>query len=99
MMPSGPYKNTCSQALALESRSCTSSHHVQVLTADVVRLDSFGAARGIKHLMLTVPRVDCGRLSSSLSVLEQLQTLWVYVADMHKRQTAGALDLAALRDL
>ena len=68
MMPSGPYKNTCSQALALESRGCTSSHHVQVLTADVVRLDSFGAARGIKHLMLTVPESTAAGWSSSLSV-------------------------------
>ena len=72
---------------------------MQVLSADVMHIDSFGAARGIKHLMLEVPHIDCGRLSSSLSVLEQLQTLCIHVTEMPERETAGPLDLAALRSL
>ena len=73
---------------------------LQVLCADVVRLNSFGAARGIKHLMLEVPKIDCAPLSSSLAVLKQLQTLWVSVGDMPERQKShGALQLTALQAL
>lgn len=72
---------------------------LQVLSATIVHLDSFSAPRGIKHLILEVPEVHCGRLSSSLSVLEQLQTLWVAVSEVLEEHTAGALELSSLRAL
>ena len=75
------------------------SPFLQVLSADVVRLDSFGAARGIRHLMLELLELDCSRLSSSLAVLEQLQTLCVSVVLKPERHTAGAVELTALEAL
>ena len=72
---------------------------MQVLSADVVRINSFGAARGIKHLMLELLQLDCSRLSLSLAVLEQLQTLCVSVLKRPERQTAGALELTELQAL
>ena len=70
---------------------------LQVLFADVICLDSFGAARGIQHLMLQTPYLRCDRLSSSLSALEQLQTLWVKDTVASRQHTCGALHLTALK--
>ena len=71
---------------------------VQVLYANVIRLDSFGRALGIKHLMLRATNICCSRLSPTLSVLGQLQTLWL-AKDAQQQQESGALHLTALQDL
>ena len=72
---------------------------LQVLFANARRLSSFGAARGIKHLMLQIPNPHCGHLSSAMSGLEQLETLWLAdnVGLRCQPQTSGALQLSALR--
>ena len=49
--------------------------------------------------MLTVPEVNCSRLSSALSVLEQLKTLCISVAKTPEQQVSGALELTALKAL
>ena len=77
----------------------TGAHHVQVLNAKITCFDSFGAARGLKHLMLHVTGVDDDCLSSSLSVLERLRTLWISRVTISEQQTSGALHLSALHSL
>ena len=72
---------------------------VQVLNANVVHLNKFGRARGIKHLLLESPGLHCGRLSTALAALEQLQTLWLNDRKGPKPQTPGALQLNALTAL
>ena len=69
---------------------------MQVLCANVVHLDSFGRARRIKHLLLEIPVIHCGRLSTALAVLEQLQTLWLNDLKRPVPRTPGALQLDAL---
>ena len=69
---------------------------LQVLHADVARLSSFGAARGIRHLMLQLYDVVPGVPLPDLSALEQLQTLWLSDTVGPRRQTTGALHLSAL---
>ena len=72
---------------------------LQVLYANVARLDTLGRARGIRHLMLDIPDVECTALSSTLSVLGQLQTLWLS-SHQWKPPTAGrTLQLKALLGL
>ena len=73
---------------------------LQVLFASVGEIRTFGAARGIKHLVLHMHNPHCGHLSAAVSVLEQLQTLWL-AADGGEvqRQTPGALRLSALKSL
>ena len=70
---------------------------MQVLNAKVVHLDTFGRARGIKHLMLKSPCLHCSRLSTALTALEQLQTLWLNKGI--EPHTPGALQLDALTAL
>ena len=72
---------------------------MQVLGASVVHLDSFGRARGIKHLLLESPGLHFGRLSTALAVLEQLQTLWLSATKRPVPRTPGALQLDALTAL
>ena len=79
-------------------RHDTQNPPLQVLIASVIRLESFGAARGIKHLVLETPYVQRGRLSPILSVLEQLQILYLDDPDTGQ-QTCGALHLTALQSL
>ena len=84
----------------MKRHTCNGVHLPQVLNAKVFRFDTFGRALGIKHLMLQLPTVRCGRLSPAISVLEQLQTLWL--ADPTKpalQQTYGALQLSTLTAL
>ena len=70
-----------------------------MLHAAVSDLKSFGAALGIKHLMLEMSSIECSRLSSALSVLKQLQTLWLADPSRPVHQTSGVLSLEALRSL
>ena len=72
---------------------------VQVLYASVGHLDSFGRALGIKHLILQAAKIRCERLSPTLSVLQQLQTLELENYEQPLAQTSGALHLTALPDL
>ena len=69
-----------------------------MLHANVVCLDTFGRARGIRHLILRIPGVDCTRITSTVSALKQLQTMWL--ADTNSRvRTSGILQLDALSSL
>ena len=73
-----------------------------MLFASGAHISSFGAARGIKHLVLKMRDPHCGYLSSAMSVLEQLETLWLADATGRKvqqQQTSGGLQLSALRNL
>ena len=63
--------------------SCKAQAHSRALLLQVLfastacRMSSFGAARGIRHLMLEMPNPQCGRISSAVSELDQLETLWL----------------------
>ena len=72
---------------------------MQVLHTQFVHLDTFGRARGIKHLLLEASGIDFVRLSTALAVLEQLQTLCLHDTERPAPQTPGALQLDALTTL
>ena len=75
---------------------------VQVLfVTSARRMSSFGAARGIKHLILQMPNPQFSRLSPALSVLDQLLTLRLSnnVGFKDQPHTSGALQLSALHSL
>ena len=74
---------------------------LQVLFASGAHISSFGAARGIRHLVLQMRDLHCGHFSAAVSVLEQLETLWLADATGGGVQphTSGALQLFALKSL
>ena len=72
---------------------------LQVLFANGDLISTFGAARGIKHLVLQMRNPHCGHLSAAMSVLEQLQTLWLASNGGEVQQQTGALRLSALKSL
>ena len=87
------------QYLSHGTGTLTTRALVQVLGASVIHLNSFGRARGIKHLLLQSTDFHCGRLSTALVVLGQLQTLWLNDPKGPVPQPPGALQLDALTAL
>ena len=71
---------------------------LQVLCANYVCLSHLVCPRGIKHLMLNKPTLDCGHLSSAISGLEHLETLWLADHGVTP-QASGALQLSAHQSL
>ena len=72
-----------------------------MLFASGADIHSFGAARGIKHLMVQMCNPHCDHLSSAMSGLEQLETLWLAESSSGRvqPQASGALQLSGLRNL
>ena len=70
----------------------------QVSFAELAGIDGFSCARGIKHLALRTLNPHCGQISSAMSELEQLETLWL--CDWGgMSEASGGLQLSGLRSL